>query len=873
MTPLSWILGAFLLASSSSPLLHLPHDDAQSVACGLGGSGELEIVVAANAFSKVLRSDDLGLSWSPVAGDGLEFRESFVVEWDGSGAEPRFWIGTDRGVWSYAPATGEVRERSVGLDPADRRIADLAAPLRGGGPVALATTGGRVHLWDEAAQRWEEVLASGDADLLARVAVAPDFDPAGAATTDRTVLAAVAGRLHRSTDGGVSWNLVAPFDGPAAATEDDWWIAGLALAEDFATSGVVLLGRGRADAASPTGEAGELWRSDDHGASFGLATATVGAVRRLAAAPPDAAGTRAAFAVMQAWPEAGAVPGVLRSDDGGLSWSDQGSAQDFCLEDEDELSLAPGLERLMGLAVSPRFAQDGVLLLARGAGLYRSRDGGARWRGVAIRPPSNVRELGLALDADGSVLAFGATNGGGFVRADLDGSPPQVLDESPIHFARAVAPSSNHAVDGGVALAGEGGVAAWFDPARPPANPFGLSGLLFGRGPRNIRHLAGHPALDFAAPPSGGSGTLFWSYLTPAQVIATDDGGRSLRVIDRLVDGSPAPYMRRLAVSRSYDPSRSGGRTDVYGFNQRYLFRLEGDAWNLAAILPTNLFALAVDPDFARPALPRLFVGELARPVVSVVLDQPGGAVVQELPSEGLDGQVRGLAVPPDFARRPVLYAAVWGAGVRKLDLAAAQPRWEPVGSGFPALWCDVVRLSPAFEQDRTLVVGTQRGLWTCTDSPGAAWTEVPAPWTVDDDEAVLQRFAPGAPGNPDPARPWPWETLDRWTASLGFGVPVVGMALSWTDRDGAAVEWEGHATRIELRSFAGPAMGEVVLSAFDHADGSLVATTTVDLRAPKRSARRVPLDLPARRAVTVRAEARLDAGEVLVLDAFTIHP
>ncbi|MBC8330187.1 MAG: hypothetical protein ISR76_07630 [Planctomycetes bacterium] len=870
----STLLSVCLAAASP---LHLPHDDVQDVACGFGPGGQIEIVVAANAFSKVIRSTDLGLSWIPVAGDGLEFRDSNVVEYWPRASAPRYWIGTDQGVWSYSPATGAVVERSVGLAPGDGFITDIAAPRTGNGPAALCTRLGNVYLWDEAGEAWSLCLSSGHADDLGRVAIAPAFDPFAAPGPDRCLFAGLAGQLHRSIDGGQSWSLVAPFDQPAAAAPGDWWIPAIALAEDFASSGQVVLGRGREDPLSPTGSAGELWSSADFGASFSLRHLPGSALRRLEAAPPDALGARHFFATVQAFPERGQpglAPGVLRSQDGGLSWTDQGSEQDFFLTDEHNLGLEAGLERRIGLAVSPDYASDGLVLLARGSGLYRSRSGGQSWRAVAVRPPANVRELDLAIDAAGHLIAFGATNGGGMLRADLSVPDARVLDQSPVHFARGIAASRNYAVDGSVALAGEGGVALWFDPALPPANPFGRTGFLFAKGPQNCRFIAGHPRLDLSAPPTLGSGTLYWSYLSPLMVLYSDDGGLSLGKIDTLAGGGPAPYMRRLAIAPSYDPAAPGGAADVYTISQRHLFRLGGGEWQHVDTLPTNLYALAVDPGFERPANPRLFVGELYRPAVHLILDHPAGVVRVELPSTGLDGQVRSLAVPPDFDLRPVLYAAVWGAGVRKIDLGAAQPAWEPVGTAFPALWTDVVGLSPGFAVDRTVVVGTHEGLYYCVDQPGEVWTAAPAPHTLDDTDSVLTSFDPAAPGNPDPARPWPWAKMDRWIASKDFGVPVVGSELSYTSSDGAAFEWEGHASRCELRSFRGPAMGRVVLSAYDHRSGALIASVTEDLHdAGGRQDWRVVLDLPSRQAVWLRAEAALDPGEFLAVDGFTIHP
>ncbi len=867
-------MSLFLLVAATLLPVHLPHDDVHDVACGVGPNGAPEIVIAANSYSKMLRSVDHGLSWQILAGDGLEFRDFHCVEYWNHSQDRRYWIGTDDGVWSYHPGTGVVQRRADGLLPGDGFITDLAAPRRGDGPPALMTSTGSLYLWQEGSGHWQRTLATGIPDDFAQVALPPDFDPNGAAP-HRSLFVATGRTLHRSFDGGHLWStttLAGPLSDPRGEK-----ITELLCADDFATSGVVLAGSASKAVVGSHDGGGTLWRSDDFGASFVEQLALGSPPRAMAAAPPDAAGARYLYLAAQGYPDPADPqqhPGVLRSEDGGQSWSDFGNGQDFMLEDEDYIGGKGKLRFRVGLAVSPDFAQDGLVVLGRAAGFYRSRDAGHRWRAVSVRPPANSRELGVGLNAAGELIAYASTNGSGVMRANLERPEVDVLDSSPIHFARAVAVSSNHAQDGGVAVTGRGGLVAWFDPALPPANPFQRSGFVFQEGLFDVRYLVAHPDFDWSAPASGGSRTLFWTSLFPIWTEYSDDAGFTRERVETLSDGSPAPYMRRLRIAPTYDPDAPGGRTDVYSISQRWVFRFDNGAWEPLGKLPTNLFGMVIDPSYSRPNNPRLFVAELFRPVIHELIDDPTGPIANELDYPGLDSQVRSLALPPDFATNPVVYAAAWSRGAMKLDLSAPSPAWEPVGSGLPAVWTDVVQISPDFAQDQTVVIGTQDGVWFCKDQPGAVWQKAESAYNMDDFRSVLRYYEPNHPLNPQPDRPHHWETVERWDLQERYGAEVIGLVASYADTDGAAAEWEGYASKLELRSFRGPNQASVTLTAHDYWTGQLLATATEDLAAAgPLHAHRVVLDLPASAAVRFRAEATVQPGEAVIIDGLTVHP
>ena len=856
---------------------HLPHDDVHDVACGPRPGGGVEVVITTNIHSKILRSVDAGLSWSILAGDGLEFREGNSIEYWRNAADPRYFIGTDDGVWAYHPASGTVVQASAGLDPADRCISDLATPRRGPGPAVLVTSGGQAYVWEESTLSWSTLLVSGDADPQACIAVAPDFDPLAAAGPDRCVVAGIAGRLHRSDDGGASWTVHSQFS-QVATLPADWWLSALAFADDFRTSGVLVVGRGREDQGSLTGDAGQIWRSTDFGASFTLAMDPGSAVRALLSTPPNPGGVRSLLATLQAVPHPslpGSIHGVLESADGGLTWSDRGNHQDFYLENERALGIQEGREKVLGMAVSPEYGTDGRLYLGRGAGLYRSDDSGNRWRQVPIRSPSHVRAIDTGTDSQGHRVAFGASFGSGLVRVDLDTQETTLLGAGPIVYGRSVAVSPQHALDGGVAVAGQGGVAWWFDPAVPPANPFGVSGWKAGEMLNNGRVVRLHPRFDASGTVAGGNQVMLWSFLSsPPRTYRSHDGGLSAELCWRIEGSLRPPYLRRMVIGQEYDPAEPTTCRDVYGVSSGRLLRLDGDLWRVVLQTERNLMALAIDPFFSRPANPRLFVADLASPSVWQILDRHAGVSGQLLEPAGLNGQIRDIAVPPDFDQRPVVYVTTWGSGVWKYDLAAATPRWEPVGGPLPAIWLEPLAFTSSWTTDRSLVVGTQYGVYLGQDLPGAPWVAMPAPFLVEDGASGIDTFDPNEPTNPAPERVWPWHRLKRWPTIEEFGIEVIGLQISYTDSDGAYLEWEGIGRRFELRSIRGPGMGTARLSAFDFASGALLASVTEDLAAAAPAeAWSVALDLPNSAAVRFRVEALLDPGERLAVDALGVCP
>ena len=200
------------------------------------------------------------------------------------------------------------------------------------------------------------------------------------------VLAATWAGVHRSTDGGATWQPAA--SGPSVP---------------FAEA-VVALARGDAqrDAGSVLGStclaaaADGLYRSTDAGLSW-QRILTGGRCLSLAACGDVVlAGTES--------------DGVLRSEDGGRTWSGANTG----LRDTAVLSLA----------LSPIFDADGLGFAGTASGLYRTRSGGRAWREVDLGLPGEpaVECVAVGVGPDDARLVLVGTAGHGLLGSPDGGS-------------------------------------------------------------------------------------------------------------------------------------------------------------------------------------------------------------------------------------------------------------------------------------------------------------------------------------------------------------------------------------------------------------------------------------------------------------------
>lgn len=172
-----------------------------------------------------------------------------------------------------------------------------------------------------------------------------------------------------------------------------------------------------------------------------------------------------------------------------------------------------------GLAVSPHFARDGICFAARSTGLYRSDDGGGRWRlaydslGLAA-PLATISVVVSPAFADDRTLFAGVN--GGILRSTDGGAAWQIItlpEPAPLVTTLAVSPGF---ADDGLVFAGtlEDGVFRSSDHGRSWA------AWNFGLLDRNVLTLA-------VSPHVAEDETLFAG--TGSGLFRSSNGGRSWR--------------------------------------------------------------------------------------------------------------------------------------------------------------------------------------------------------------------------------------------------------------------------------------------------------------------------------------------------------
>lgn len=229
------------------------------------------------------------------------------------------------------------------------------------------------------------------------IAVSPRYE------SDRTIFVGTSDlRVYRSVDAGASWQIVAVMDAG---------IADIKISPYYDNDGTVFVSAIKSDG---------LYRSSNGGLSFQkVSTAGLGAYVRTLALSPNFALDHTMYGALS--------PEMKRSSDGGNTWStctaidgDQGSnyIQSVVVADDGTVFVIDGTGRTrsstdgcqswstgvlnggMGLAVSPDFAVDRTVI----SGRSRSTDGGLSWTpvlGVFV----NVAAVSPSFADDGVVLA------------------------------------------------------------------------------------------------------------------------------------------------------------------------------------------------------------------------------------------------------------------------------------------------------------------------------------------------------------------------------------------------------------------------------------------------------------------------------------
>lgn len=281
---------------------------------------------------------------------------------------------TSEGQGVYRSVDGGLSWRKFNSGITDPRLHYSAAGLDSQGGVTYfvsATAGGMFRL-APGSSTWTRVL---DATTVAMAfAVSPDF------ASDQTLLLGDQnGALLLSTDGGTTFNQLALSLGTGIVTE-------IEFAPDYAASGEVFIGT-----------TGGLFVSTDYLSSLAPVTnAPADWISALALSPAY----RTDATLFLTTPTAG----VYKSSDRGNSW----------VLHEALRELVPQTNfHFENLTVSRNFANDGTVFLATFEGLFRSTDFGTSWIELETRPPTLI--MGVAMSPgfaqDGLMLV--STYGGG----------------------------------------------------------------------------------------------------------------------------------------------------------------------------------------------------------------------------------------------------------------------------------------------------------------------------------------------------------------------------------------------------------------------------------------------------------------------------
>lgn len=822
--------------------------------------------------ARVMSSLDGGYSFSPVAGDGLgKVQAHRVVYYEvPSTGQKLFLIATNSGCWKYEPDTGIVKNVSSGLDLVNSYYTDLVAPTVGhNAPVLTINSWGRLYQFDELNDTWIEVFNFNRFDDSAVLAISPTYDRGAAFGVHKKIAVGTRGLLVLSEDGGMTWGVHPQFNTPA---QDIYalHITALEFDRDYENTGVMLLGRGRRDDTLLFENEGEMWRSGDFGSTFtrlsilGNTTLSSGVYSVChAGLGPDAQShwyaTVFRFPEFEDWNQGLDTIGVLHSADGGLTWDDQGSFQEFIQEFSANSRTAVGMpyRRMMQIIADPDFATNGELWVARAEGLYTSDDSGVTWEKRRFRPSTQVRGIDSQFNQFGQVETWGASYGSGLYRYNHATGESDTLRGDGVIYYGTIGVSPNIAQDGVVMGGGQRDLMVKFGDPNPPAKQRWVSvneiRAAIDGGTGYVRTLEFSPRFGGNMVP-GGEPIFAWSSRfgdTPlGETRITFDGLRNVYLLNDVFGRSDerAPYFHEMDIAASFDPVNLPYEMDIFGATSAF-----GEIYRL---LNTGT---QVAPVFEWAKIDQAFEGTLVDVQADPSFDRNGGAATLWAVSteklyrldenstdwssftvtewDGLDDYlVVDMKLSPDMDLAPAVYVATWGGGIFKLDLTEPSPDWQQVGGAPPGVWGECIALSPDFEHDRLIFVGTQRGMYAIEDRPGASWVKLTQDVYYDSANTSLDGYSPGDPSNPDPSRPWGWQALktDLLPGNILDQITVLGESILASGTTGDYCEGTFAAgSQISLLTYKGPQMGEVRVRCWNEETGSLAASfydATVDL-------------------------------------------
>jgi photosystem II stability/assembly factor-like uncharacterized protein len=697
------VLALGLVVVGGPARAHAPHDDVGDIAVSPDFVEDQTVYVIAR--NKLMRSVDGGLTWRELAagfGDETEYvRRVSIAPSDAS----RLYVGTrEHGV--YASGDGGETWSLANAGLTDLRVGEIAVS-----PVDpdLVLAGGLIrglHRSDDGAATWEPT------DEAARV-TALSFLPDGS----RAFMGRADGRLLSSTDGGVTWNLAESVDGGISSTTTGTGESG---------DPTVVVGT----------TAGELLASDDGGETFEpLEAAGLPAeeVRSVTLSPTFADDATVWVSMWDSGPFVSTDGGdTFEVRDSGLTTDEQAVAieqpqfRDVVIapdssvmflggfdglfrstnEGEDWSSIETLAEYVVGLAVSPAFADDHtVVVMTYVKGAFTSTDEGDSWDfandgltvpetgpGNKFAPLRRMHNVVFSPDyaADGTIFSANwvrmhrSTDRGASWEQIEIGPPPE--EEGLLRqFVLAVSPQ--YAADGTIFAATRQGE-LFRSTQGGDEDTWELRSTLSGR----IRSLALSP--QFAEDQVLYAGTVEGVY-------RSDDAGATWQetsvFIEAEANGQETDAAAQVALSPAY-----GTDGTVFAATDSGLFvsRDHGTTWTEVVSGPltasSRLEAVAVSPDFVADQLVlastrdagllrstdggRTFATSaeelFADDLVIADFSNPTSVPIQFSPSFAADDTIFA------YAQTEVLRSRDEGISWERLDLPSGAEVLESLGSG-----------------------------------------------------------------------------------------------------------------------------------------------------------------------------------------------
>jgi photosystem II stability/assembly factor-like uncharacterized protein len=495
--------------------------------------------------------------------------------------------------------------------------------------------------------------------------------------------------VHASRAGEGIWTPLGPYGGPVRSVA---FSPGFAADRTVFAAAALDITEGHGIFRSTDG--GRTWSPANRGLAFGRGH-TDPHVYSLAVSP-DFADDRTVFA--------GGASGLLRSTDGGDSWA----------------FLASGFTYAQ-VALSPSFAADRTLFGTDGYLLRRSTDGGTTWKetpyccgdGLAVSPDfaaDGIVLAGRSRSADGG-LTFDEMPAFGYESARFAFSPGYAADGTVLAGTSV----------GRVLVSRDRGL-SWTSAGRPspsavgevafspgyPADPTLLAANRQGLwrstddGETWVR-LAGLPteeALSLAFSPAFAADRLILAGAVSG-LYRSDDGGEAWAPSSTGITGYTA---RRFAPSPAYADDRT-----LFVDTGRGLFRTSdgGDSWTRLRRGSGEMTLVAVSPGFAADRT--LFAWDDL-----LVRSDDGGDTWAEAGQPVLSATPSVWAVSPTWGTRPTLMAAAKVSSNGPVGQVARSDdggdTWEPATEVQRQLFVEALALSPAFAADGTALVGTEAG-------------------------------------------------------------------------------------------------------------------------------------------------------------------